>query len=80
MLFEITNSQSGDQTLLLDKLRSAGCDVIQTSKGLVVSATQANADVFARDFDVDVSCIQALTKEQIAASAPDVQAFANGKR
>lgn len=80
MLFQITTPNAGDQTLLLDKLRSGGCDVIQTSSGLVVSATQFDAGSFAKEYGVDVPCVTALTKELIADAAPDVQAFANGKR
>jgi hypothetical protein len=80
MLFEITNAHAGEQTTLLDKLKSNGCDVIQTSRGLVVSAPQLNADVFANEFGVDATCVTALTNELIEEAAPDVQAFAKGKR
>jgi hypothetical protein len=80
MLFEITNPNSGEQATLLDKLRSGGCDVIQTAKGLVVSAKQFDAGSFAKEFGVDLACVSPLTKDLIESAAPDVQAFANGKR
>jgi hypothetical protein len=80
MLFEITNPNSGEQTLLLDKLRSSGCEVIQTSSGLVVSAVQMHASAFAKDFGIDEACVAALTKDRLEQSTPDVQAFASGKR
>ena len=77
MFYEITNSAGDVQTTLMDKLKSQGCNVIQTSSGIVVRS-QDRIEEFAKTCALDLACIKEIKPSDEL--APDVQAFMSGKR